>query len=59
MSRELPHLLKVHLIDLATNASAVGVAVIWSVIKGRGVLSETEVRTDSDGMASVRFTLGP
>ena len=49
---------RVQVLDLASNASAGDVPVKWTVLKGRGVLSAMETRTDSEGIASVTLTLG-
>jgi hypothetical protein len=54
----LPNSLKVRVSDAGGNA-APGVAVTWSVVSGGGAISPASSTTNSAGIATAQFTLGP
>src|SRR5919109_1310611 len=54
----LPDSLSVRVTD-AAGTSVPGVTVTWSVLSGGGAVSPTASTTNSSGVASTQFTLGP
>lgn len=57
-STPLPEPLQVKVVDVHGNAIA-DAPIVFSVTSGTGTLDATEVFTDLEGVASVRWTLGP
>jgi hypothetical protein len=58
VSRELPEALSVRVTDEAGDPVS-GVQVAWSVMDGGGSIAPVTSNTNSDGVASAEFTLGP
>jgi hypothetical protein len=58
ISSQLPEALSVRVTDAAGDPVS-GVSVTWSVIDGGGSIDPAAANTNSNGLASAQFTLGP